>query len=97
MVHTTLNCGMHQAAEGPLTADDLNLTVGQHVERLLQEGDEGPKTKQIQALLQNAQAIIEVRSGDTVQTARPDMPLRELVPPAGDKVEITVCEPHVGG
>ena len=97
MVHTTLSCGMHQAAEGQLAVDDQNLTVGQHIEYLLQGADEGPKTKQIQTLLQDSQAIIEVRSGDIVQTARPDMPLRELVPSTGDKVEITVSEPHVGG
>ena len=97
MLHTTLCCGIHKAAEGLVETASLNITVGQHIEQLLQADDTGPTTKQLHSLLQNPHSVIEVRAGDQVQVASADMPLRELMPVGGKEVEITVSEPHVGG
>ena len=50
--------------------------------------------EQIEALLEHT---IEVKSGKSVQTATPDMPLRELLPHVTEDVQITVSQPHAGG
>lgn len=97
MAQTSLRFGLQQAAERPLVKDDLKATVGQHIEELIQGTANANVAGQLRAALKDPQSVIEIRSGETVQTATPDMPLRELLSPGTGEVEITVSKPHVGG
>ena len=97
MAQTSLKLGLQQAAARPLVKEDLRATVGQHIEGMIQDSDNANVAGQLRAALKDPQSVIEIRSGKTVQTATPDMPLRELLSPGTGEVEITVSKPHVGG
>lgn len=66
-------------------------------ESLLDDSHDPQVVRQIREALSDPQSTIEVKAGGRVQTATPDMPLRELLPPDGEEVQITVSQPHVGG
>lgn len=72
-------------------------TVGEQIEHLLAESEDEQIASQIREALRDPRCTIEVRSGKTVQTATPDMPLRELLPHGHEDVQITVSQPHAGG
>jgi len=97
MIPTQLRFGIQPAAAATVTSDALQTTVGQQIEALLADTAEPHVASQIRQALKDPQAIIEVRSGKQVQTATPNMPLRELLPPEDAPLEITVSRPHVGG
>lgn len=97
MFQTKLRYGIQQAATLPIEDDQLQTTVGRQIEQLL-EGAEDPRMgAQIQEALKDPQSTIEIRSGKRVQTASPDMPLRELLATDSDDLEFTVSQPHAGG
>ena len=52
---------------------------------------------QIRRALADPRCTIEVKSGQNVQTATPDMPLRELLPQKTEDMQITVSQPHATG
>ena len=97
MVSTILNCGIQKVAEGIMDRKETVLTVGQQIERLIEQGQTAPMTKQTRATLRDPRAVIEVRSGDQLQIVTPMMPLREVMDWDVESVEITVSEIHVGG
>ena len=97
MFQTTLRYGIQKATETDVEPRELQTTVGQQIESLLDESGDPLITDQIRRAMRDPQSTIEVKSGKRVQTATPDMPLRELIPPDGHSVEITVSQPHVGG
>ena len=49
---------------------------------------------QIRRALADPRCTIEVKSGQNVQTATPDMPLRELLAQKTEDMQITVSQPH---
>ena len=97
MFQTTLRYGIQKATETDVEPQELRTTVGQQIEYLLDESEDPQITNRIRQAMRDPQSTIEVKSGKQVQTATPDMPLRELMPPDGENVEITVSQPHVGG
>ena len=97
MFQTTLRYGIQKATETEVEPTELRTTVGQQIEYLLDESEDAQVSSQVRQAMRDPQSTIEVRSGKSVQTATPDMPLRELMPPEGENVEITVSQPHVGG
>lgn len=92
-----LRYGILQAAVKEVVAPKDSTTVGQQIEELLKVSGDPRVNKQIGAALMDPNSIIEIRSGEQVQTVNKDMPLRELVTPETGAVEITVSQPHVGG
>ena len=96
MIRTEVRMGIQTASEGELEIEEVSRTVGEHIASLNKE-TVGPAADRLRAAMQNPQSTIELRSGDKVQVVTPDTPLRELLPPDGSKLEITVSEPHVGG
>ncbi|MBT4504001.1 MAG: hypothetical protein HOC74_40095 [Gemmatimonadetes bacterium] len=97
MANKTLCYGIQKAAEGLLEEGDLRTTVAQQIEKLLEGSGDGQISAQVRAALKDPQSVIEIRSGGQVQTATPDMPLREVLSPESGELEITVSKPHVGG
>ncbi len=97
MFKTTLRYGMQTATEVKVEPDGVHRTVGQQIESLLDDSEDPQVVARIREALGDPQSTIEVRSGKSVQTASPDMPLRELLPPDGEEVQFTVSQPHVGG
>jgi len=97
MFQTTLKYGMQTATEGELEPREVQPTVGQQIESLLDDTGDPQVAGRIRDALADPQSTIEVRSGQRVQTATPDMPLRELLPTDGQEVQFTVSQPHVGG
>jgi hypothetical protein len=97
MFKTTLRYGMQTATEVKVEPEGVHRTVGRQIESLLDDTRDPQVAGQIRQALKDPQSTIEVRSGKRVQTASPDMPLRELLPPDGEEVQITVSQPHVGG
>ena len=97
MIQTALRYGIQKAADDVVEPEDLQATVGQEIERLLEETRPGQVSSQLREALKNPQSIIEVRSGKQVQTVTPDTPVRELLSPDTDQLEITISQPHVGG
>ena len=97
MFQTTLRFGIQKATETIVEPEELMKTVGQQIESLLADSDDPVVTDQIRAALRDPQSTIEVKSGNQIQTASPDMPMRELLPSDSADLEITVSRPHVGG
>jgi len=97
MAQSSLKLGLREAAARPLVKDDLKATVGEHIERMIQDSPDANVAGQLRAALKDPQSVIEIRSGKTVQTATPGMPLREMLSPGTGEIEITVSKPHVGG
>lgn len=97
MFQASLRYGIQKAMESDVEPDELRTTVGQQIEYLLDESDDPQVTSQIRQALRDPQATIEVKSGSQIQTATPNMPLRELLPHNSEKIEITVSQPHAGG
>jgi hypothetical protein len=96
MIRTQVRMGIETASEGTLKIEEISRTVGEHIASLSLEAA-GPAADRLRAAMQNPHSTIEMRSGDTVQVVTPDTPLREVLPPDGSKLEITVSEPHAGG
>jgi len=97
MFKTTLRYGIQKATEAAVEPRTVHPTVGQQIESLLDTSEDPQVAGQIRDALRDPQSTIEVRAGGRVQTATPDMPLRELLPPDGEEVQITVSQPHAGG
>ncbi|MFH1572199.1 MAG: hypothetical protein ABIL09_29685 [Gemmatimonadota bacterium] len=97
MFRTTLRYGIQTATETKVERPRVAATVGQQIESLLDQSGDPQVARHIREALRNPQSTIEVKAGGRVQTATPDMPLRELLPPEGEEVQITVSQPHVGG
>ena len=96
-MQTMLRYGIQKAAEAPLTSEAVNETVADQINRLVSQSADPHIADQLRSALKDPESVIEVRSGDQVQTATPDMPLRELLTPGMGELEITVSKPHVGG
>ena len=97
MIQTALRYGIQTAGEEAFEAEDLKTTVGQQIQSLLEDRKPDRVTNQLREALKNPQSIIEVRSGEQVQTVTPDTPVRELLAPDSDELEIAVSQPHAGG
>ena len=97
MFQAALRYGIQKATTAEVMPEGTTNTVGEHIDHLLRETDDEQVAAQIRRALSTPNCIIEVRSGDTVQTATPDMPLRELLPQSAQEVEITVSQAHAGG
>jgi len=97
MLDTSLHFGTHKAAEAVVPLDKLANTVGELIECLLDADSDKRDRPQIRAAAKDPNAIIEICSGEQVQIATPNMPVRELLSPESSKLEITVSKPHVGG
>lgn len=93
----TLRYGIQQAAQTSLAEADANTTVAQAIAELLRSSEDEQVSSQVRAALDDPLSIIEIRSGKQVQTANPEMPLRELLSPEAGQLEITINQPHVGG
>ena len=96
-MQTTLRYGVQKAAEGPLSGEAVNETLADQINRLVSTSSDPHVAEQLRSALRDPDSVIEVRSGDQVQTASPSMPLRELLTPGMGELEITVSKPHVGG
>lgn len=96
-MHASLRYGIQQAAQAALADADLHTTVAQAIEELLRSSQDEQVTDQVRAALDDPHSIIEIRSGQQVQTAGPEMPLRELLSAEAGQLEITISQPHVGG
>lgn len=96
MFQASLRYGIQKATQIEVEPTSA-ATVGQQIEHLLTESADEQVTAQIRRALQDPHCTIEVKSGGAVQTATPDMPLRELLPHAHEDVQITVSQPHAGG
>ena len=97
MAQKILRYGIQKAAEGLLTKEDFKTTIGQQIEKLLGGTGDTQVSGQVRSTLKDPQSVIEIRSGNRVQTVTPDMPLREILSPESGELEITVSKPHVGG
>lgn len=97
MIKTKLSYGMQEAVDTVLQPEQLDTTVAEHIQALLQQDGNAQVSEQIRAALNDPQSIIELRSGEQVQTASAGTPLREILPPDAGELEITVSQPHVGG
>lgn len=97
MFQASLRYGIQKATESDVEPEDLRTTVGQQIEYLLDESEDPQVAGQIRQALRDPQATIEVRSGSQIQTATPNMPLRELLPHSSEDIQITVSQPHAGG
>lgn len=97
MFQASLRYGIQKAMESDVEPEELCNTVGQQIEYMLDESEDPQVTAQIRQALRDPQATIEVKSGSQIQTATPNMPLRELLPPNSENIEITVSQPHAGG
>lgn len=96
-MQASLRYGIQKAAQATLAEKNLSTTVGQQIEQLLVNTKDPKINSQVREALKDPKAIIEIRCGKQLQTASPDMPLRELLSPENGEVEITVSQPHVGG
>ena len=94
MYATTLHYGLQEVARRKTA--DLRTTVGEHIEELLRSDPDEKNAAQLRASLDDPRTVIELRSGEQVQTVTADMPLRELLP-GDDELEIRVSKPHAGG
>ena len=97
MIQTAVRYGIQTAGEETFEPEDLSTTVGQQIHSLLADRQPDRVTNQIREALKNPQSVIEVRSGKQVQTVTPDTPVRELLAPDSDELEIAVSQPHAGG
>ena len=79
MFQASLRYGIQKATEIEVEPQ-AGATVGQQIEQLLGESQDEQTAGQIRQALQDPHCTIEVKSGKNVQTATPDMPLRELLP-----------------
>ena len=97
MFQAALRYGIQQATTVEIAPQGTGATVGEHIDHLLSETEDDHGAVQIRRALADPNCIIEVKSGQSVQTATPEMPLRELLPQDSQDVEITVSQPHAGG
>lgn len=97
MFQASLRYGIQQASQTQVQPGRLARSVGEQIDLLLDNSADPQVAGQIREALKDPGCVIEVRSGRHVQTATPEMPLRELLPPGGDNVEITVSQPRAGG
>ena len=97
MFQAALRYGIQQATTVEVLEEGTTGTVGEHIERLLKGTEDPHIVGEIRRALGDPNCVIEVRSGEDVQTATPDMPLRELLPQSAQQVEITVSQAHAGG
>lgn len=93
----TLRCGIQPAAQDALANLSPQTTLSQAIEDLMRKSEDQEVNARLRAALADPLSVIEIRSGKQVQTATLDMPLCELVSPAGEPFEITVSQPHAGG
>lgn len=93
----TLRYGIQEAAQTSLAEAGANTTVAQAIAELLRSSQDYQLKGQVQDALDDPLSIIEIRSGNQVQTVNPEVPLRELISPEAGQLEITINQPHVGG
>ena len=93
----TLRYGIQEAAQTSLAEANANTTVAQAIAELLRSSQDFQLNDQVRAALDDPLSIIEIRSGNQVQTVNPEVPLRELISPEAGQLEITINQPHVGG
>lgn len=96
MFQASLRYGIQKATKIEVEATS-GATVGEQIEALLEHTEDEHVAGQIRRALADPRCTIEVKSGKSVQTATPDMPLRELLPHETEDVQITVSQPHAGG
>ncbi|MEW6755571.1 MAG: hypothetical protein AB1505_32025 [Candidatus Latescibacterota bacterium] len=96
-MQAALRYGIQKAAEVPVAAQDLDLTVGEQIERLLAGAADNRLQGHIRRALKNPQSVLELRCGQKVQTVTAGMPLREVVTSRTQVLEIVVNQPHAGG
>lgn len=96
MFQASLRYGIQKATQIEVEATS-GTTVGEQIEALLEQSQDEHVSGQIRRALADPHCTIEVKSGGSVQTATPGMPLRELLPHETEDVQITVSQPHAGG
>jgi hypothetical protein len=96
-MQAALRYGIQKAAQVPVAVQDLDLTVGEQIERLLAGAPDGRLQGCIRDALKNPQSVLELRCGQKVQTVTPAMPLREVVTSRTQVLEIVVSQPQAGG
>ena len=97
MVRASLHYGIQPAAESVVEGSESRITVAEQIEGLIANCSDPALSGQLRSALKDPQSVIEIKCGNQLQTATPDMPLRELLVPEAGEVEITVSKPHVGG
>lgn len=98
----TVNLGIQSVAQTALNFSDPNITVGEAIAQALGDAQDEGHAEQTHTAMADPHSIIEIRCGTLIQTATPDMPLRELLKPeqlgpGPSRLEFTVSQPHVGG
>jgi hypothetical protein len=97
-MQASLHYGLQQAAQAQLSEQQvMRATIGDQIQTLLDKSPDAELASQVRDALKDPMSVIEIRSGDQVQTATRDMPLRELIAPATGELEIVISKPHVGG